>query len=142
MKDANSVKLLRVSFWIAAILDGVYSLNISLVWLIDGFSGFDPIRMIRFTSGLESRYAWGMVFALMISWTILMIWADRRPLERKDTIMLTAFPLVTVLLIDTLFAIAVGLVTLIDILAIQLVYIFLIALFTSSYYLTRNNEQT
>lgn len=141
MKTENRIQLLRGSFWIAAILDGIYALNISLVWLIDGYSGFDPMRMIRFTSGVESRYAWGMVFAIMISWTVLMIWADRKPLERKDTIMLTAFPLLTVLLVDTIFVIAVGLVTLVDILAIQLVYIFLIILFTTSYYLTKNLEQ-
>ncbi|MHA2425672.1 MAG: hypothetical protein ACXAEF_12855, partial [Candidatus Thorarchaeota archaeon] len=101
----------------------------------------DPIRLVRFTEGLQSQYAWGMVFAIMLSWTILLVWADRRPVERRDVIMLTAFPLVSLLLADTFFAIAVGIVTLAEILAIQLAYVFLIVLFTSGYLLTRKLEQ-
>ncbi|MHA1906659.1 MAG: hypothetical protein ACW98Y_05155 [Candidatus Thorarchaeota archaeon] len=140
MKTENRILVLRAGYWIGAILDGIYSINVLLVWLIDGYSGFDPIRLLRFTEGLPSRYAWGMVFAFMISWTILLIWADRKPVERRDVILLTAFPLVSILLADTFFAIAANLVGWGDILAIQLVYIFLIVIFAVGYLLTRRLE--
>ena len=140
MRTENRVLMLRTSFWVGAILDGIYAINMSLVWLLDEYSGFDPIRLMRFTSGAESRYAWGFACSVVISWTLLLIWADRNPVERKEIIMLTAFPLVSGLLFDTFFAIGVNLTTWADILPIQLVYIFLIVLFTSSYLLTRTLE--
>ncbi len=140
MNDENRIKLLRISFWVGAVLDGIYAVNMGLVWLIDQYSGFDPIRLLRFTEGLESRYAWGFACVMVASWTILLIWADRKPLPRKEVILLTAFPLVLGLLVDTFFAIAVDLVSWADILLIQLVYVFLIILFTSSYFLTRTIE--
>ncbi|MHA2105663.1 MAG: hypothetical protein ACW981_19730 [Candidatus Hodarchaeales archaeon] len=140
METKNKVLVLRVSFWIGAILDGMYAINMSLVWLIDSYSGFDPIRLIKFTSSLESRYVWGMAAVFMISWTILLVWADRKPVERKSVILLTAFPLISGFLLDTFFAINTNLVTWEDMFLIQLVYVCLIVLFTSSYLLTRNLE--
>jgi hypothetical protein len=140
MRTENRVLMLRTSFWVGAILDGIYAINMSLVWLLDEYSGFDPIRLMRFTRGVESRYAWGFACSLVISWTLLLIWADRKPVERKEIIMLTAFPLVSGLLFDTFFAIAVNLASWADVLLIQVVYIFLIVLFTSSYLLTRTLE--
>ncbi|MHA1988270.1 MAG: hypothetical protein ACW98D_16665 [Promethearchaeota archaeon] len=140
MENTNRIKLIRVSYWIAAILDGIYAINIGLVWLIDDYSGFDPIKMVRFTGGLESRYAWGFACVLVTTWTILLIWADRKPIERRDVILLTAFPVVSGLFVDTIFAITNDLVTWIEILLVQLVYIFLIVLLLSSYVLTRNVE--
>ena len=137
MKTESKVLMLRASYWIGAILDAIYAFNMSLVWLIDGYSGFDPMRLIRFTEGLESRYAWGMACVLMASWTILLIWADRKPVERKGVVMLTALPLVAGLLIDTLFATIMNLVPWVDMLPLQLSYIFLILLFIFSYLLAK-----
>ena len=137
MNTENRILLLKISFWVGVVLDGIYAINMSLVWLIDSYSGIDPLKLMRFTSGLQSRYAWGIAAVFMVSWTILLIWAVRKPLERKSIILLTAFPLVIGLLIDTFFAISVNLVTWEDILLVQLVYICLIVLFTTSFFLTR-----
>jgi hypothetical protein len=141
MNTTNRVKLLRFSYWIAAILDAIYAFNAGLVWLIDDYSGFDPIRLLRFTEGLESRYAWGLTCVLITTWTILLIWAEQKPVERSMVGLLTALPLVTGLLIDTFFAISVGLVTWIDILAVQLAYAFLIIILSLSYFLTKSLKQ-
>ncbi|MHA1979167.1 MAG: hypothetical protein ACW98I_19860 [Candidatus Hodarchaeales archaeon] len=137
MENKNRIKLLKISFWVGAILDGIYAINMGLVWLIDSYSGFDPIRLLRLTEGLESRYVWGIACMFMASWTILLIWASKKPIERKDVLMITAFPLVTGLLVDTFFAIATNLIIWSEILLVQLVYISLIVLFSSSYLLTR-----
>jgi hypothetical protein len=138
MKTESRVKLLRFSYWIAVILDAIYAFNAGLVWLIEDYSGFDPIRLLRFTEGLESRYAWGLTCVLITTWTILLIWADQNPVERSMVGLLTALPLVSGLLIDTFFAISVGLVSWIDILAVQLAYVFLIVICTLGYLLTRS----
>ena len=137
MKTVNRIKILRISFWVGAILDGVYAINMGLVWLIDSYSGFDPIKLIRFTAGLQSRYTWGIACSLMTGWTLLLLWADRKPLERRGVLMLTAFPVVTGLLIDSFYAVSVNLVTWADVRFLQIAYLLLIALFTSSYLLSR-----
>ena len=141
MKSENRLYILRAGYWIGAIMDGIYSLNVCMVWLFGTSAGFDPIRLVRFTEGLQSQYAWGMVLAIMLSWTILLVWADRKPIERRDVILLTAYPLVSLLLADTFFALSVGIVTWIEIFAVQVAYVFLIVLFTLGYFLTRTMTQ-
>jgi len=34
-----------------------------------------------------------------LGWTLLLIWADRKPLERKGIMLLTAFPIITGILV-------------------------------------------
>ena len=86
---------LRISCWTGAIADGVAT-----------------IRMLfpKPAYGAEYRYALGLGASLMLGWTFLLIWADRRPLERKGVILLTAFPVVTGLLVATVYSAISGLV--------------------------------
>jgi hypothetical protein len=44
--------------------------------------GFEPT--------LPYRFAMGMGAALMLGWSALLLWADRRPLERRGVLPLTA----------------------------------------------------
>jgi hypothetical protein len=140
MKTANRIKLLRTGFWVGGILDGIYAVNMALVWLFDSYSGFDPLKMMRFTGGLQSRYAWGFACVMVTGWTTLMFWADRKPLERRGIILLTAFPIVSGLLIDSIFAVIVNLETWQKMMPLQIVYIFLIILFTTGYQLTNTRN--
>jgi hypothetical protein len=137
MGTAKRIKFARTSAMIGVVLDGIYVINIALVWLFDSYSGFDPLRLMRFTDGLQSRYAWGVAFSTMAGVTCMLYWAARKPVERREIIMLTGFPVVTGLLLDTFYAVAVNLVPWTDVLLYQVVYITLIVLFTSSYFLTR-----
>ena len=136
MNRQTRIKILRTGFWVGGILDGIYAINIALAWLIDSYSGFDPIKIMRFTEGLQSRYAWGFACVMVTGWTVLMFWADRKPLERRDVILLTAFPIVTGLLIDSIFAVLVNLETWQNMIPLQIAYVFSIALFASGYIMT------
>ncbi len=139
-EEKNKILLLRISFWIGAILDAIYAINMGLVWLIESYSGLDPINLVRFTSDLESRYAWGVSASLMLAWTVLLIWADRKPVERKSISLFTAFPLLIGLLTDTIWAIEINLTSIENIALTSIVYIFLIILFTFSYWNVRSIE--
>jgi hypothetical protein len=44
---------------------------------------------IDFQPDVAYRYAMGMGAPLMISWTLLLIWADQRPVERKGILPIT-----------------------------------------------------
>ncbi len=84
---------LRVSYWSGAIADGIIAMR----------------TMIPETMGeAEFRYAMGIATTLIIGWTCLLIWADRKPVERKGVLLLTIFPVISGLLMTATYAVATG----------------------------------
>jgi hypothetical protein len=80
----NRILFLRISYWAGAILDGI-------AFLIMVFPPLFALnnRLTIFNPGIEYRYAMGMGAPLMLGWTILLLWADRKPMERKDILLIT-----------------------------------------------------
>ncbi len=64
----KSILLLRLSYWIAAIADLILAI---LVWI--------PERM----GVTETVYPMGLASAVAFSWGVLLLIADRKPLERR-----------------------------------------------------------
>ena len=64
----NPVLLLRMSYWIAAIADFVIAI---LVWM--------PERM----GVTEIVYPMGLASVVIFSWAVLLLVADRKPMERR-----------------------------------------------------------
>jgi hypothetical protein len=54
------------------------------------------------------RYAMGMGAALMFGWTALLLWADRRPIERRDVLALTVVPVIAGPAVNEAFGVASG----------------------------------
>lgn len=121
------ILLLRISYWVGIIADG-----------------FATIRMLfpKIDSGSEYRYALGLGASLMFGWTLLLIWPDRKPMERKGVLLLTAFPVCTGLLLAEIYAVISGVITLNKMLPTAIFLIVLIILFSFSYFYARsvNNE--
>ena len=88
------VTWLRTSYWAGAVADAV----IGILILIPGRMG-----------ETEFRYPMGLAAALMFGWTILLVWADRKPTERKAILLITVFPVITGLLLSGIYAVATGL---------------------------------
>lgn len=80
---------LRTSYWVGVVADAVATAAILI-----------PSRM----GESEFRYPMGLAAALMLAWTVLLIWADRRPVERRGVLLLTVFPLITGLMASCVFA--------------------------------------
>ena len=57
---------------------------------------------------LQTRLIMGIGGSLMTGWTFLLIWAVRKPIERRVVILLTAFPVVIGLFITTLIGVLNG----------------------------------
>lgn len=114
---------LRISYWVGAVADG-----------------FATYRMLfpKIAHGVEYRYALGLAASLMLGWTILLIWADRKPLERKGVLLLTAFPVVSGLLLAELYAVFSGVMPLETMLPTGIFLVGLIALFSFSYFNARS----
>jgi peptidoglycan/LPS O-acetylase OafA/YrhL len=71
----RSVILIRFCYWLGAVLDGVV-----------GFQLWSQLLASRQFDLDDQRLA-----ALMLGWTLLLVWADRRPIERRGVLLLTVF---------------------------------------------------
>jgi hypothetical protein len=77
------ILLLRIAYWIGIILDTVAFVQMA----------FPEIgkRMLNVTMELGPEYIFAINLGagLMLAWTLLLFWADRKPLERRMIIPLT-----------------------------------------------------
>ena len=114
----NKIIWLRISYWVGAIADGIATL-----------------RMLfpKIAYGAEYRYALGLGASLMLGWTFLLVWADRKPLERKGVLLLTVFPVITGILLAEIYSVTKGLITFEKMLPKGIFLAVLIALYLFSY---------
>lgn len=98
----NNVVLLRISYWMGAILDAKAALialfpNISLPLYISIGGNPEAINSIE-------AVCFRMLASIMVfGWTCLLLWADRKPFERKNVLLLTIFPVLTGILTIRLY---------------------------------------
>ena len=122
----NQIVWLRTGYWIGAVADG-----------------FATYRMLfpKVAHGVEYRYALGLAAALMLGWTILLIWADRKPLERKGVLLLTAFPVVSGLLLAESYAVFCGIMSFEKMLPTGIFLVGLMVLFCFGYFNARGAKE-
>ncbi len=104
MKNYSRILLLRISFWLGAVIDGFVAVQLLLpnFWAsFDGLKAYEPSASLNFALGIAS--------ALMFGWTFLLIWADRKPLERKGVLLLTVVPVILGLVLNNVLAVTSGL---------------------------------
>ncbi|HTX92317.1 MAG TPA: hypothetical protein VMC09_13990 [Anaerolineales bacterium] len=80
----NPILWLRISYWAGALLD----LLAGLTMLFPALFAINN-RLSSFYPAPDYRYAMGMGAPLMLAWTVLLLWADRKPLERKGILPIT-----------------------------------------------------
>ena len=86
---ANAIRWLRICYWVGAIVD----LAAGVQMLCPPLFAFG-MRLTNFNPGPDYRYAMGMGASLMFGWTVLLLWADRRPVERMGVLPLTVVPVI------------------------------------------------
>jgi hypothetical protein len=124
----NVIRWLRVSYWVGAVVDfvaGLMMLIPSLFKLMNQPVDFHPTN--------DFRYAMGMGAPLMFGWTILLLWADRKPLERKDVLPITLVVVVGEI-ITQVWGIKVGFVPLGALIPSFVMQAIILSLFTFSYF--------
>jgi hypothetical protein len=80
----NAIRWLRISYWVGAVVDFAAGLMMVIPALFAFMS-----QPVNFQPGNDYRYAMGMGAPLMFGWTVLLLWADRKPLERKGILPIT-----------------------------------------------------
>jgi hypothetical protein len=100
-KDMNKkIKWLRISYWTGAVIDAlaaVQMLSPKLFAVTNHLNNFQPKA--------EYGYAMGMGASLMIGWTVLLLWADRKPLERKGVLIITIIPVIFGMIINEIIGV-------------------------------------
>ncbi len=133
---SKAIKLLRTSYWIGAVLDGLMVIPM----LFPGIGGY-IFGISNFNPGPEYRYAMYLGTALMAGWTAILIWADRKPLERKGILLITIFPVVIGIMAAGVYGVISGLVELRNLVPTLVLQVFLITFFLFSYFYSVSVER-
>ena len=80
----TSTTLLRLSYWVGAAVDGVAA----LIMIAEGHFG-QPSLLTGYEPDVPYRYAMSLAGSLMLAWTILLLWADRKPVARRGVLPIT-----------------------------------------------------
>jgi hypothetical protein len=89
---------IRFTYWYGAILDLLVFFDMVISILFE-FS----VSMPNVSTDASYKYQTGTGAFLMLGWTFLLIWADRKPIERKDILLLTTIPVILGLMLVNLF---------------------------------------
>ena len=128
----NPVILLKISYIIGAILDLLVAIQMlfpDILALSIGLGVFVP--------GTDYLYASYMSGVMMIGWTVLLLWSYMKPVERKDILLITAFPVVAGLIFGNLLSAATGFLPVMTAVVFLIIQTFLLFLFSLSYSLNR-----
>jgi hypothetical protein len=126
--EKRKIMLLRISYWTGAVLDAIYLIPMLFPHLGGTYFGIKD-----FNPGGEFRYAMATGAALMLGWTVLLLWADRKPVERRGVLLLTIFPVKVCLDLASLYLLSYHLVTIEKMLLSKIDAILLYVLFIFSY---------
>ena len=79
----NKIRWLRIAYWTGAVLDAVAFLQMMFPHITAEAMGGNFV--------ITPEYEMAMQFgaSLMLAWTVLLIWADRKPVERRAILPIT-----------------------------------------------------
>ena len=126
--SGRAVRWLRISYWCGAITD-----MLALVGMVFPGVGARVYGLKDFRPGSDFTYAIDAAAALMLGWTALLLWADRRPLERKGVLLLTVCPVIAGLALGEIVAVRSGFLPLVNVIPTFVLQIALTVLFLYSY---------
>jgi len=103
MNAQKKMFLIKAPYWLGIGADALWAVGLFSPRVLDILTGrpdFDP--------DLQTRLIMGIGGSLMTGWTFLLLWAVRKPIERRVVSLLTAFPVVFGLFIVALVGVLEG----------------------------------
>jgi len=127
MSTNVSVRWLRISYWVGAVADAFAA----IVMLSQAILGHQS-PLTTYVPEVPYRYAMGLGGSLMLGWSFLLLWADRRPLERRGVLPITNVVIIGLLATD-IAAMQAGFVSPTSMAPLLVLQVLLILLFSTSY---------
>lgn len=103
--ETEVVRWLRRSYRAGAVVDALAAVGMAHPKLYGPTLRFDK-RFRR--TGPEFTYAMRTGAPLMAGWTVLLIWADRKPIERRGVLPITVLPVIAGLMANDSHAVRAG----------------------------------
>jgi hypothetical protein len=103
MNEKSKIFLIKTAYWLGIGADALWAVGLlspPVYAMLTGDPDFNP--------DLRFRLVMGVGATLMTGWTFLLLWAVRRPIERRFVLLLTAFPVVFGLFIVALIGVVTG----------------------------------
>jgi hypothetical protein len=132
--EAEAVRWLRRSYRAGALVDALAAIGMAVPRLYGPTLRFD--RGFRRESP-EFAYAMRVGAPLMAGWTLLLLWADRRPIERRGVLPITVAPVIAGLMVNDAHAVRVGRLSGASLAPVRALQLTLAALFTYSAFKAR-----
>ncbi|NLI97958.1 hypothetical protein GX441_04780 [bacterium] len=132
MKEHKARAWLRAAYILGALIDAVMvpvMLIPELARVLWGFSGFSPTY----------RYAMMMGAALMLGWTLLLIWACIKPIERRGVALLTIVVILGIAAAN-IYSVITGLISASRMILSWVMQAILAAFFTIGYFGSREKK--
>ncbi len=136
-KLARAIRFLRICFWLGAITD----VGAAIQMLSPRVFAF-AYQVPDFAPGPDFRFAMGIGAPLMIGWTVLLLWADRAPLQRKGVLPITVVPVILGIAANQAVALADGFMPLVALAPVWALQLVLTAAFLGSFFYARVAEGT
>jgi len=92
--------LIQIAFMVGAVTDGL-----AVIPMLSYRVGARLFGNGASRSSKEYRYAMGIGASLMAGWTLLLIWGAVNPIERREILLLTVFPVIAGIVLATVFAV-------------------------------------
>jgi hypothetical protein len=137
MNSERKIKILKTAFWIGAIIDGKAFFLFLFPGLLPNVTKF--IFDMSIPEATCQEAVWLRILAAIfdLGWTMLLIWAALKPIERKGIMLLTVFPILSgilVLRIMNTFNTVVSTAYIIT----NVIFVFLLIFFAYSYLINCN----
>ena len=133
----RNVLLLRVSYWSGAALDAAM-----IIPMLSPRIGGVMFGIEHFAPANDYRYAMMVGASLMLGWTVLLLWADRKPVERKGVILITAVPVVIGMALAGAYAVNIGLIRAEKMMPTLLLQAVLLSIFLYSYFAAARESES
>jgi hypothetical protein len=121
-------KLLMLSYWIGILADAMATVLLFAPSVANAVLTPQPFELTA-----AYLYVGRIAGALMLGWTVLLFWAQLKPVERADILLITLFPVVALLAVAAVLVARSGQIAFSKMLPIFILYIVLFCTFLPSY---------
>lgn len=134
--DRRRIFWVRFAYWLGIIGDLIAAVFMLFPQLDKGSFNSEVISNPVFALGARRGAH------LMIGWTVLLLWADRKPVERKDILLITLCPVEAGRLVYLIYARMAGFISLGQVISNLIIEIIFIVFFFIGYLNAKHIEAT